>query len=135
MTDEPDRYELMTLMRENERKLGESNAKIAEIRGKADGMILTTLGEDDKLKNLLRAQAWIKHDQTLTITKDSDDNIHGMPDGWPPSIENPLAHVAEYINAKKNGYLAKTFGATKEVIEKTVEDSPSVQRLREAIAS
>lgn len=112
-----------------QQQLAESNAKLAEVKGELRGSLTADLSRDELLHNNLRAREWLRHDPTLSLTT-RGDAIVGHPDGWPPEVDGDKL-VAEFVTGNVNSAIEATFNGSKETVERRVDDSPSVRRLRE----
>lgn len=115
---------------QNLTRLSEIETKLARMEGEARGSVTAALGADEVLQNNLRALAWKRADPDLTLTM-KGDAVVGMPNGWPDSVPDPEEHVAEFVRKGVSAGIEKTFGGSKRTVEREVEDSPSVRRLRE----
>ncbi len=105
-----------------------AQAQIDRIAADVRTDTVAELVADEEFANLMRAKAWLRHEPDMTIARDFSD----MPDGWPPSVEDPRAYLLGQIRERVDPAIAARFDASPATIAKA-EATPSVEKLRSVV--
>jgi hypothetical protein len=124
------REELRAAIQEGELEIARNNAKIVTMAADARADIIADLVTDDEFTRLVRAQAWRRHSPDTPIARDFSD----MPDGWPPSVEDPGAYLLGQIRERVDPAIDAFLGpSTTPTAEPHAEATPSVEKLQSIV--
>ena len=115
-------------IRQNERRLAENESQRQRLLGQVEGTF-SMLGDDKVLVEMLRAQAWLRQDGSLVVTRTAD-GFKGVPSGWPESVPDPSAYVAGELSRRRDEYMRR-FDAPSRGGAEPPPPSPSVARFRQ----